>query len=213
MSSSEPIVLLLQASDLQRQVWQTVLRSQRLRTAIATDLSLGSLNQWLTGDHGEHPSLVLFDCTLAQTPPEAVLAACQTAQPPVPAIALVPPNDEDGKLQYWSDRVREAGAADAVPACSREDAITTAIAGIRRVLAVLGGRPLDSEALVASLLALKRDLQLAPNPSPGVAAAVQAITPLTALAPDPDPGPSAPGPEEELDDDPHPKRRYRGQIY
>ncbi|MCG9887301.1 MAG: hypothetical protein MH825_17355 [Cyanobacteria bacterium] len=211
MSSSEPIVLLLQASDLQRQVWQTVLRSQHLRTVIATDLSLGSLRTWLADDCEGQPRLVLFDCTLGDTPPEAVLAACQAVRPPVPAIALVPPNDEDGKLQYWSDRVREAGAADAVPACSREDAITTAIAGIRRVLAVLGGRPLDSEALVASLLTLKRDLQLAPNPSPGVAAAVQSINPLTALTPPPD-GPS-PGVEEDLDDDPHPRRRYRGQTY
>ena len=209
MSSFEPIVLLLQASDLQRQVWQAVLRSQALRTAIASDHSLENLQHQLSVDPSQRPSLVLFDCTLPGAVPEAIVAACNGAQPSVCAIALVPSDREAAELRYWSDRVRVAGAADAIPACSREDVINTAIAGIRRVLAALGGRPLDSEALVASLLALKRDLKLSSAGGPDVDQSVKTLDSLTTVEPEP------PGDHEPTyaNDDAQPKRRYRGQIY
>ncbi len=216
--TSRPVIV-IQASQSQQRAWQEIIASQEIEV-IALDLETdpGRVLQDWSAQGRSLPQLMVLEWDIpASTLPNAELAnaepanaepvpdpgaewqalcqQCEQLTPPVQVVGLLHEALDGVALAQQRDQAIALGAADLLPPIEGDNPITAAIAGVRRILALLGDRPLQQDPLVTTLTALKRDVI------------------------DPAAGPSSPAPNTANHSPPPPpksppsNRRYRGRSY
>jgi len=104
------------------------------------------------------PSLLLLDRRCLGENPYEFCRWCRTSYPEVKLILThstqreISPPERDWTIQQ--------GAADLLPGFPRDNMVSSATAGIKRVLETLGEPQLNEGALIAVLLKLRRELEL-----------------------------------------------------
>lgn len=207
-------MIAIQASRGQQRAWQEIVASQDI-DVIALDLETNPgiiLRDW--SDQGRSlPQLILLEWDIPVLIPDqlglepdpgadlqALCQQCEQLTPPVQVVGLLPESLDGVALAQQRDQAIALGAADVLPPIEGDNPITAAIAGVRRILSLLGDLPLQQDPLVSTLTALKRDVIDHADPPP----------------PSP-PNPSLPNPSNHSKPAP-PKsppsnRRYRGRSY
>jgi hypothetical protein len=220
-------MIFIQASWGQQRAWQDIVASQDIDV---TALDVGSdpgivLRDWLAQGRSL-PQLLLLEWDISTVtlpypnsqvdvdlepisdPGVKLRALCQQCEqltPPVQVVGLLHESLDGVALVQQREQAIALGAADLLPPIEGDNPIAAAIAGVRRILSLLGDRPLQQDPLVTTLTALKRDVinhthsHAAPPPSPPPNPTSNNAKP----APPPSDSPKSPPSN----------RRYRGRSY
>ena len=157
MPNSTPTVLIIQSSQVQRAIWQQALQSQEI-SAIAQSPEADPRQTLIKIQQAGtfFPDLLLIDTQLPNFNPETFCQWCVKNFPALKIIFIngdkkeVSPSEHQAAIDY--------GAFDLLPAFQLETLSMRVIAGVKRVLAALNGKPLQNDPLVSCLIALKREI-------------------------------------------------------
>jgi CheY-like chemotaxis protein len=174
--ASPKLVLMLQPSQFQGLVWQSVLRSQDVSViweSPTVDLA-ASLSR-LQSAGLTLPDLVLIDM---QIPGFNAYSFCRWCAAQYPQITVVL-TDSSHRPISSSERqwAIHQGATDILLGFQQENLLPDVIAATQRILSLLANQPLNRETLVAVLLSIKRHLERS-----SANTTVQAFAPIAASA-------------------------------
>lgn len=158
MPDSQKIILMVQPSRLQGLIWQTVLKSQQLSViweSPAADLA-ENLDQ-LKAAGLTLPDLLLVDM---QVPDLNPYAFCRWCREQYPGLKLVLTNSSQTEISL-SERqwAVNQGASDLLAGFQSDNLVSGVTSGVKRVLEILDGQPLNNGTLISVLLAMKRQLE------------------------------------------------------
>lgn len=164
MAEPQKFVIILFPLGLQGKIWTTILRSQNLSVIWESpDVALIDTLQQLQAQGQPLPDLLLVDTRLRGLNPYALCRWCRTHCPGLKVMLVN--GAQDHVLPAERQWAASQGAVDLLPCLRRDSLISNAISGIREVLDVLGGEPLNQRALVSALLRVG----IAPSMRPNVA--------------------------------------------
>ena len=160
MANSIETVLIIHLSEVQRVIWQQVLQSQEIAANAQSPTAdpIQTLNQ-IEQAGMPLPELLLIDTQVPGLNPKTFCQRCRDRYPDLKIILL------GGKQVSPPERQAAIadGAFDLLPAFQVENLAVGAIAGVKRVLAAMGGKQLQKDLLSSSLVALKRELDSRPR--------------------------------------------------
>ncbi|MGB3495807.1 MAG: hypothetical protein WBA57_23970 [Elainellaceae cyanobacterium] len=158
MTDVQKFVLMIQPNRLQGFIWRSILKSQNISViweSPDTDLrdNLTQIKQaGLTLPH-----LLLLDRQCLGDNPYEFCRWCRTCYPEVKIILTQ--NIQRDISDPERDWTIQQGAADLLPGFQRDNLVSSASAGVKRVLDVLGEDYLNDGALITVLLKLRRELE------------------------------------------------------
>lgn len=151
MAEPRKFVIILFPLGLQGKIWTTILRSQDLSVIWESpDVALVDTLQQLQAQGQPLPDLLLIDTRLRGLNPYGLCRWCRTHCPELKVMLVN--GAQDHILPAERQWAASQGAADLLPCLRRDSLISNAISGIREVLDLLGGQPLNQRALVSALL-------------------------------------------------------------
>lgn len=159
MTDVQKFVLMIQPNRLQGFIWRSILKSQNISViweSPNTDLrdNLTQIKQaGLTLPH-----LLLLDRQCLGDNPYEFCRWCRTCYPEVKIILTQNTQREISSPER--DWTIQQGAADLLPGFQRDNLVSSATAGIKRVLDVLAEAHLNDGALITILLKLRRELEV-----------------------------------------------------
>ncbi|MBD0334507.1 MAG: response regulator [Cyanobacteria bacterium Co-bin13] len=153
MTEFQKFVIIVFPLGLQGKIWTTILRSQNLSVIWESpDVHIVETLQQLHRQGRPLPDLLMLDTRLRGLNPYAL---CRWCRHHCPQTKIVLVNGAQSQIlpseQQWA---RCQGAADLLPCFQRDSLISSAVTGLRLVLDLLGGLPLDQGSLVSTLLKL-----------------------------------------------------------
>lgn len=158
MADLQKLVWMIQPSRFQGQIWQAVLKSQKLaviweasnKNLVDTILQFAEAGLAL-------PNVLLVD--VGQRDFHAY-EFCRWCRESFPDIRVVLTNCAQESIipaeRRWA---MNQGAADLLPGFQRYNLVASVTTNVRRLLELLGDYPLDNGSLIAVLLAMKRSLE------------------------------------------------------
>lgn len=149
---------MVQPSRLQGLIWQTVLKSQQLSViweSPTADLA-DNLDQ-IKAAGLTLPDLLLVDMQVPELNPYAF---CRWCREQYPGLKLVLTNSNQAAISL-SERqwAVNQGASDLLAGFQQDNLVSGVTSGVKRVLEILDGQPLNNGALISVLLAMKRQLE------------------------------------------------------
>jgi CheY-like chemotaxis protein len=159
----QKLVLMVQETRTQGLIWQAVLRSQNL--AVIWESSETHLADSL--DQIKRAGLTLPDLLLIdmRTPNFNAYAFCRWCREYHPEIKIILTNSAQRQIapsaRQWAIN---QGAAEVLTGFQRDNLVTSIASAVKRTLEVLDEHPLDNNALISTLLLIKRELELRSAP-------------------------------------------------
>jgi len=158
MADSKKLVLMVQPTKLQGLIWQAVLKSQGLSVIWESpDANVTESMEQLNQAGLTLPDLLLIDVRLKVT---NAYDLCRWCRDHYSAVKVILTDCSRSDITDYERRwAIYQGATDFLPAFQRENLVSHVAAGVKRVLEVLDGHPLDNGALISILLTMKRQIE------------------------------------------------------
>ena len=158
MDRSSASVIIIQPLQIQRVIWQQVLKSQGISITIASPQTAPSQTLSEMKRKGVPlPSLLIIERQLPNLNPQTFCQWCYENFPDLKVLF------HNGTQKEISPSERQAlindGAIDLLPAFQVENLTIGVIAGVKAALAALEGKSLQKDLLVSTLIELKRELE------------------------------------------------------
>lgn len=154
----ENTVLIIQTSKLQTMIWEKILDSQNISLTIkspSTDLASVLLSLEQVGK--PLPQLLLLEPQLPDFNPKTFYSWCAQNYPDLKIILLSP--TLEGVSFFAKEVAIQCGALEVLPPFQVETLALSAIKALKPVLAALGGIPQQNDALAATIITVKRDIE------------------------------------------------------
>ncbi len=158
MANSSTLVLIIQASQIQRAIWQQVLESQEI-SVMAVSPETDPTQTLIRIQQGGTPlpDVLLLDRQLPSFNPEIF---CQWCRQHYPGLKIILLSRFQDVYQPERQAIIDYGAYDLLPAFQLENLAVGVIVGVKRLLAAVPSHPpLQKELLVSKLMVLKREIE------------------------------------------------------